>query len=484
MRNNAAKQATTDIFVFLDADTFFYAPEEVYVALRALPHYGMVQYQYVTLLSREESLDILDQPSDLPLAIPTTRKVAQYPPVGGLFAITRENFYKVNGFDELFCSWGSEDDAFGIVIQALIGPIFRIPYMLYHLYHPRLAGGAMGTNQTQANLDRWHKYDKASSYPDALRKLIFERDKRLNVVALARQYPPVCCAGAEWALHELLKSLQRRGHTVTAVIQGYPDQVFDGVSVYSAERAEEVITQADVVIGSHDSAEDAVVLARKHNKPFAAYIHNTLCGNLQALRSYGATIYANSSWVQRQASVDSVIYPIIDPDKVKVYNTGNCITLINLSENKGASLFWKLAQRLPQYQFLAVRGDYGDQVIMDELPSNVTLLDTIPDIREVYSRTHIVLMPSEYESWGRVAIEAGLSGIPTIAHPTPGLQEAMGDAGIFCDRSRIDAWDTQITSLMENDSVYAKASENSLSRANFLQSAYESQVDEFVARFR
>jgi glycosyltransferase involved in cell wall biosynthesis len=133
---------------------------------------------------------------------------------------------------------------------------------------------------------------------------------------------------------------------------------------------------------------------------------------------------------------------------------------------------------------LAVRGDYGDQVIMDELPSNVTLLDTTPDIREVYARTHIVLMPSEYESWGRVAIEAGLSGIPTIAHPTTGLQEALGGAGIFCDRSVIDSWETQIISLMENDAAYEKASANSQSRANFLQLAYESQVDYFVAHFR
>ncbi|MFZ4156354.1 glycosyltransferase [Streptomyces pseudogriseolus] len=49
-------------------------------------------------------------------------------------------------------------------------------------------------------------------------------------------------------------------------------------------------------------------------------------------------------------------------------------------------------------------------------------------------------MPSLYESWGRVAIEAFASGIPVIAHPTPGLVESLGDAGIFAYRDDLGAW--------------------------------------------
>ncbi|WP_262928542.1 glycosyltransferase family 4 protein [Streptomyces sp. CBMA152] len=47
----------------------------------------------------------------------------------------------------------------------------------------------------------------------------------------------------------------------------------------------------------------------------------------------------------------------------------------------------------------------------------------------VYSRSRVILMPSLYESWGRVAVEAFASGIPVIAHTTPGLVESMGEAG-------------------------------------------------------
>ncbi|MFI1769152.1 glycosyltransferase family 4 protein [Streptomyces sp. NPDC020800] len=58
----------------------------------------------------------------------------------------------------------------------------------------------------------------------------------------------------------------------------------------------------------------------------------------------------------------------------------------------------------------------------------------------VYSRSRVMLMPSLYESWGRVAVEAFASGIPVIAHPTPGLVESLGEAGIFAYRDDLNAW--------------------------------------------
>lgn len=73
-------------------------------------------------------------------------------------------------------------------------------------------------------------------------------------------------------------------------------------------------------------------------------------------------------------------------------------------------------------------------------------------------------MPSESETWGMAGVEAMCSGIPVIAHPTPGLKESLGDAGIFVDRDDIDGWVEQLVRL-DDVREYAAASTAASRRA-------------------
>ena len=57
---------------------------------------------------------------------------------------------------------------------------------------------------------------------------------------------------------------------------------------------------------------------------------------------------------------------------------------------------------------------------------NVTIWPQQEDARQIYRETRLLIMPSKYESYGRVAAEAAISGIPTICADLPGLREAMG----------------------------------------------------------
>jgi GT2 family glycosyltransferase len=57
---------------------------------------------------------------------------------GGDFLIAREDYARVNGFDENFCGWGCEDDDFGL---RLLAAGVRLKWILnrtwvYHLWHP------------------------------------------------------------------------------------------------------------------------------------------------------------------------------------------------------------------------------------------------------------------------------------------------------------------------------------------------------------
>jgi glycosyltransferase involved in cell wall biosynthesis len=143
------------------------------------------------------------------------------------------------------------------------------------------------------------------------------------------------------------------------------------------------------------------------------------------------------------------VHPPVDAAEYAT-TPGECITLINLSEDKGASVFYRLAERLPDQRFLGVVGGYGKQVI-EEAP-NVEVLPHVPADRirdDVYAQTRILLMPSAHESWGRTGIEAMSSGIPVIAHPTEGLQESLAGAGIFADRDDLDAWETAVRLLLD-----------------------------------
>lgn len=125
------------------------------------------------------------------------------------------------------------------------------------------------------------------------------------------------------------------------------------------------------------------------------------------------------------------------------------ITFINPSPAKGASIFARLAmmaqQQLPDVRFLVVqsRGRWPDVATSLRDPANsdfrvpttelthVVCLENQPDIRKVYAQTKVVLVPSLCsESWGRVATEAFMNGIPVISSNLGGLPEAVRSGGV------------------------------------------------------
>jgi hypothetical protein len=296
----------------------------------------------------------------------------------------------------------------------------------------------------------------------------------VRILGMFHGYPPAHNAGAEWMAHTMLRHLAGRGHHVEVMLSRPGDDCYiDGVTVRGRWNPPHA-RRFDVLVTHLDTTVMATKTGLSIRVPVVHLLHNTfLPWKRHALDRGVALLVANSDWMaadyqawfagRHHPPLITVRPPVIAADYACA--PGDRVTLVNLFGEKGGWLFWRLAGRLPDVPFLGVKGAYGQQVIPPAIPRNADLIDTTPRMRdEVYARTRVLLMPSEYESWGRVGVEAMASGIPVIAHPTPGLLESLGDAGIFVDRGDIDGWATQIRRLHDPDE-WAAASSKALARS-------------------
>lgn len=285
----------------------------------------------------------------------------------------------------------------------------------------------------------------------------------MRIACVVPLYPPHSLVGAWITTHEHLRHLASRGHevSVTTYLAGRPAYTLDGVRVVGRKTPD-----ADLVVahlGDNGSGRD---LADKLRVPLVYMAHGAI-EDPAKLNGCALAVF-NSHTLRDEAGWDGpsvVAWPTVNPADYAT-TPGERITLVNLSRAKGAELFWLVSAALPRRQFLAVPGGYGRQIKRTQ-PNTRVERDPVADMRAVYSQTRVVLMPSAKESWGRVAMEAACSGIPTIAHPTPGIVEAMGDAALYADRSDVGEWLRLIEALDDPD-VYAEASRKAFERTKLL----------------
>lgn len=73
---------------------------------------------------------------------------------------------------------------------------------------------------------------------------------------------------------------------------------------------------------------------------------------------------------------------------------------------------------------------------------NITIRPATYEVKDIYKLTGVLLAPSLwYESWGRVATEAVMNGIPVLASSSGGLPEAVAGGGIILDAPKECAGD-------------------------------------------
>lgn len=135
---------------------------------------------------------------------------------------------------------------------------------------------------------------------------------------------------------------------------------------------------------------------------------------------------------------------VMKTDATRPEGAARHVTFINPSYSKGVTLFFRIAEMmqemLPSLRFLVVesRADLGKIQSVSGIPfsemRNIRRIGLQSDMKDVFSRTHVLLMPSYWhESGGRTAIEALSLGIPVLSANHGGLPEHLGDGAILFD---------------------------------------------------
>lgn len=190
----------------------------------------------------------------------------------------------------------------------------------------------------------------------------------------------------------------------------------------------------DVVITNLVTNNQAVQLSERFKKPIFHIVHNDQMPFIKP--SNNAYIIYNSFWLSKHRPLSFPSIVVQPPTWVKdwKHTSGEYITLINLTHNKGAQTFHALAQAMPQYKFMGVMGGYGQQY-MQPLP-NIKRVPFTHDMQSIYDQTKVLVIPSFKESWSLCASEAQACGIPVVCNDLPGLRENLCDSAVYVTGTR------------------------------------------------
>ncbi|RLA52767.1 MAG: glycosyl transferase family 1 [Gammaproteobacteria bacterium] len=139
----------------------------------------------------------------------------------------------------------------------------------------------------------------------------------------------------------------------------------------------------------------------------------------------------------------------INPAKYRVeQSTRSNVLFINPSLRKGAVFVIQLAllmeKKYPNIQFEVVESRSNWETTLKQITgklgqertslNNVMLTPNTSDMRPVYSRARVLLVPSVWwDSGPRVIVEALLNGIPVIGSSSGGIPETIDNGGMIID---------------------------------------------------
>lgn len=193
--NNAAKKATGQVLVILDADA--YIPGRVIqecadMIVESPYPLWFVPYRHLFRLNKRVTKEIIASDPKDPLRLPTPPRpedidhTGQHSSYGHRYGamitiIPREAIYTIGCFDERFKGWGGEDVALLRALDTLYGKHKTTGNAVFHLWHPVIGKTYKDRmwkgQQEQLNNQLSMRYHQATGHPTRMRNLVDESCK-------------------------------------------------------------------------------------------------------------------------------------------------------------------------------------------------------------------------------------------------------------------------------------------------------------------
>ncbi len=289
------------------------------------------------------------------------------------------------------------------------------------------------------------------------------------------------------------REFRRQRYRGTLVYRGY--EPHNGLSHVLTDFSPDAI----VIAGNTTVSFELAAQAARSGVPCAYYFHDIkTLRNLQTPQLLdGISLIANSRFTAGVVSQclgrdATVLTPLIDADSYRTATSARHVTMVNPRRIKGGQTAFDVAQACPDIPFRFVEAWSEEDSLLSDLRKaarqlpNVQWLRPTLRMRNVYATTRVLLAPSDCEeSWGRVASEAQVSGIPVVASAIGGLPEAVGPGGILIEPGApISAWVKALRSLWDDAGLYAQLSGRALAHAQRPGADPQRQAEALVSVFR
>lgn len=330
-------------------------------------------------------------------------------------------------------------------------------------------------------------------------------------MATGFNYMPQSVGGSEVSTDALCRGAMAAGHTCAVVCalaptgdtlyvmnrlkskiyrKAAPSDTVNGYRVYRGWQTKASLREVcegfrpDVVVVQSGETAKIVTESLALGYPTVVYVrdvefdtHGGVYPNHPRLRAIANSSFTANSLEAKYGLTAVTLPPSLDradyyvePEK----RTHDCVLFVNPHPVKGLDLALELARENPDIPFRFLRSWRLDRqmemkvVSAVEALSNVQLMESVGDMKPIYAKSRVVLVPSVWgEAWCRVVSEAQVCGVPALASRVGGLPESIGIGGILLDPgSPLADWSHALRKLWCDEDYWRTLSSRAVEMSN------------------